>query len=85
VARDSFCVVRVIVGSVIAAWRVAHRRGRSNGVRPANAISAVPPDASIIVTGSALIAAAWPRGNRLKYRLPTRRPLHLALPLTKKT
>jgi hypothetical protein len=56
VARVSFCVVPVIVGSLIAAWRVAHRRAHSNGVRPANVISAALPDASIIVTGSALIA-----------------------------
>jgi hypothetical protein len=56
VARASFSVALAIAGSVIAVLCVAHEHGRSNGAAHANVISAAPPDASIIVTGSAPIA-----------------------------
>lgn len=86
--RGSFCVAPVIVGNAIAALPVAHEHGLSNAAPPVGVISAAPPDGSIIVIGSVLIAVVWPSGGIFKHGR-RRLPNHLQFPTdispTKKT
>lgn len=86
--RDSFCVAPVIAGNAIAVLPVAHEHRLSNAAVRVGVISTAPPDGSIIVIGSVLIAVAWPSGGTFKHRRH-RLPNHLQFPTatspTKKT
>lgn len=82
VAHAFFCVVPVIVGSAIAVPLVAAVRAPANVVPPANVISVVRPDGSIIEIANGLIGGAWRCVATLHSlrRLTPRRPSRLPPP-----